>query len=1061
MRRTQLAKLFNNKMKQGSASNCTAQEVFSEHLRSHGMEHDSLKRCFVKQQDQAVKVHDPLVLAEYFEALIGTSGYVTSIAKTRQGLSERIKVTERRRSEISPDVRKCKAYLERESKFHTQKRRFLGQKQEHLQAETSTLQKERAKAQGSLKAAKRELDAQTLAKQAYSDEINKRTLQRSRLEVRLKSAKADTKASSAKAKRTAKRLAELTSKEDAARKHLELIEEGICSLQIEEGKQQAAVDALQISEKDESSLMALQAQSEDARAQMEVAEASKAEKQQKLAGIMESMCACKSKLEESRSSMACLKGLELENEKIKASVQAKLFGGQQAVQKKESEIEALQAEHLQAQVRCQGLRGSLADAESGKGTGRYARFDEACLRLSEMSKAGKLPGAFYGRICNIAHVSGLNAAPAVNAVAKEAINLATTFVVGNRQCAEHVLEYLRHNQVGVATCLIAEETPSSNARAALSAHSLEGLVSVGGNADLQGVFRKLFGSWRLVDSRSEAVAYMDSEGRRKHQMCNIVTRQGELFKADGEVVSSGRPAGATDKYELAAYPKAILRPPAVVLSSSSSDEAEALKQRLAEAAQQERTICRQVEEAAEAVQMLKAELARETAALEAHSRGASSRAKQRACEAAEAAYSQACCEIPGGTAYLRAQQGLHAVHLQVIQAEAQRRQAEQELKRVLSQKAAVEKAMADMDEDSNSAKDVEELAQKLRALKEQLAAAERGLAEAEEARHAKQQSVKAAQQCLDQADRKASKAELDRVTREKAVQAVQGRLAASRHALQNVEQALKTFQDGDEDTEMEEHGKEGRSSGRHRSQRRPMLVVSSESDEDDVPEEAPHLSGAKLDALEEELTAEEDRLQDMRKEVRMEVLEEEDALAVDVARKVSELAGHQDDLARLEAELGELEEQRYVRFAAAVKETNVHLSAIFRRLSGQRGDAYCSHADDTRLAFAQGLEFHVRPDNRAWRPFPALSGGQQALATLALSFALQAAYPSPLYFFDEIDCMLDATTAARVAEYIRSQARSQYIVVSHKPQVYEKAQCLIGVYTCNGSSQAVTLSCEE
>ncbi len=40
--------------------------------------------------------------------------------------------------------------------------------------------------------------------------------------------------------------------------------------------------------------------------------------------------------------------------------------------------------------------------------------------------------------------------------------------------------------------------------------------------------------------------------------------QGELFKADGEVVSSGRPAGATGKYELAAYPKAILRPPAVV-----------------------------------------------------------------------------------------------------------------------------------------------------------------------------------------------------------------------------------------------------------------------------------------------------------------------------------------------------------------------------------------------------------------------------------------------------------------------------------------------------------------
>ena len=55
-----------------------------------------------------------------------------------------------------------------------------------------------------------------------------------------------------------------------------------------------------------------------------------------------------------------------------------------------------------------------------------------------------------------------------------------------------------------------------------------------------------------------------------------------------------------------------------------------------------------------------------------------------------------------------------------------------------------------------------------------------------------------------------------------------------------------------------------------------------------------------------------------------------------------------------------MEEQRYARFATGVKETNVHLSAIFRKLSGQRGDAYCSHADDNRLAFAQGLEFHVR-----------------------------------------------------------------------------------------------------
>ena len=76
---------------------------------------------------------------------------------------------------------------------------------------------------------------------------------------------------------------------------------------------------------------------------------------------------------------------------------------------------------------------------------------------------------------------------------------------------------------------------------------------------------------------------------------------------------------------------------------------------------------------------------------------------------------------------------------------------------------------------------------------------------------------------------------------------------------------------------------------------------------------------------------------------------------------------------RLEAELSALEEQRYRRFAAAVKETNVHLSAIFCRLSGHRGDAYCSHADNVKLAFAQGLDFHVRREaylTQSYRSLP-------------------------------------------------------------------------------------------
>lgn len=69
---------------------------------------------------------------------------------------------------------------------------------------------------------------------------------------------------------------------------------------------------------------------------------------------------------------------------------------------------------------------------------------------------------------------------------------------------------------------------------------------------------------------------------------------------------------------------------------------------------------------------------------------------------------------------------------------------------------------------------------------------------------------------------------------------------------------------------------------------------------------------------------------------------------------------------------------------------------------------------------------------------------------------MQAAYPSPFYFFDEIDCALDAANSRRVADYILQQSVGQYLVVSHRPQVYEAAPCLVGVYTLGASSRLVT-----
>ena len=75
------------------------------------------------------------------------------------------------------------------------------------------------------------------------------------------------------------------------------------------------------------------------------------------------------------------------------------------------------------QVNTQALKQAASTAEDGEAGSRFARFDQACLELYQMGRTGKLPGAFFGRVCNSAQVIGMDSAAAANAVAKEAVNL--------------------------------------------------------------------------------------------------------------------------------------------------------------------------------------------------------------------------------------------------------------------------------------------------------------------------------------------------------------------------------------------------------------------------------------------------------------------------------------------------------------------------------------------------------------------------------------------------------------------------------------------------------------
>lgn len=79
-----------------------------------------------------------------------------------------------------------------------------------------------------------------------------------------------------------------------------------------------------------------------------------------------------------------------------------------------------------------------------------------------------------------------------------------------------------------------------------------------------------------------------------------------------------------------------------------------------------------------------------------------------------------------------------------------------------------------------------------------------------------------------------------------------------------------------------------------------------------------------------------------------------------------------------------------------------------------------------------------------------LSGGQKALVSLALIFAIQRCDPAPFYLFDELDQALDSTYRKAVAQVIQKQANNkdtptQFIVSTFRQELVAVANRCYGI----------------
>jgi chromosome segregation protein len=146
---------------------------------------------------------------------------------------------------------------------------------------------------------------------------------------------------------------------------------------------------------------------------------------------------------------------------------------------------------------------------------------------------------------------------------------------------------------------------------------------------------------------------------------------------------------------------------------------------------------------------------------------------------------------------------------------------------------------------------------------------------------------------------------------------------------------------------------------------------------------------------------------------------------------------------------------------ATLAEVNQAFQRTFERLF-QGGEARLVWSDPDS-PIASGIDIVAQPPGKRLQPLGNFSGGERALASVALVFALLQVNPTPFCVLDEVDAALDESNVGRFAEIIREwSSRTQFIVVTHNRSTMEIADSLFGIsMDTHGVSRVVSLKLDQ
>jgi chromosome segregation protein len=149
-------------------------------------------------------------------------------------------------------------------------------------------------------------------------------------------------------------------------------------------------------------------------------------------------------------------------------------------------------------------------------------------------------------------------------------------------------------------------------------------------------------------------------------------------------------------------------------------------------------------------------------------------------------------------------------------------------------------------------------------------------------------------------------------------------------------------------------------------------------------------------------------------------------------------------IASTEEALREIKRRSRERFRDAFEKINKNFGELFRELfGGGHGEMSLIDAEDV---LESGIDIIAQPPGKRLQSVLLLSGGEKAMAALALTMGIFQYRPSPFCLLDEVDAPLDEANVGRFTNKIREMAEhTQFIIITHNKRTMEMARALYGV----------------